>query len=305
MSSRCLASVAVFFLVAAVPGSGQPRIALHYDAALSKADFPSPAARLTINGRTAWFLFDTGAGVHVLASWFVEAAGLEAGEVLEGKVHGIDATGRALALRGIRDLRATLDDAGVLTLGLATVSDFPAEFEHSNIGGALSPQLLAESGKSAAFDLRVPELRFEPFRDAVRRLGARVVPRDRVQFCGAIDGPMPNLVFAIQVEARRRVGILLLDSGATATKVLAQSALVRDLRLARGGTTLGIGGEGQTFSVARRLRIEFAGHRATVDARVVELPGRPCNSDGLLGLDALRRCALVVGRQELAIRCGK
>ena len=80
MSPRHLATMAVF-LLAAAPGGGQPRIALQYDAALAKADLPSPAARLTINGRTAWFLFDTGAGVHVLASWFVKAAGLEAGDV--------------------------------------------------------------------------------------------------------------------------------------------------------------------------------------------------------------------------------
>jgi hypothetical protein len=111
------------FLLAAAPGGGQPRIALQYDAALAKADLPSPAARLTINGRTAWFLFDTGAGVHVLASWFVKAAGLEAGDV--HGVHGIDSTGKAVALRGLRDLRATLDDGGVMKLGTATVADFP------------------------------------------------------------------------------------------------------------------------------------------------------------------------------------
>lgn len=303
MSPRCLATVAVFLLVAA-PGGAQERIALHYDTALAKADLPGPAARLTINGRTAWFLFDTGAGVHVLASWFVKAAGLEAGDV-PGGVHGIDSTGKAVALRGLRDLRATLDDRGVMRLGLATVADFPPEFERSEVGGALSPQLLAGPGRAAALDLRVPELRLEPFRDAVRRLGARVVSQNRAQFCGSMDDPVPNLVFAIQVKARRRDGVLLLDSGATATKVLAQSALLRDLRLRRGGETLGIAGQGQAFSVAPRLRIKFAGYRATVDARVVDLPGRPCNSDGLLGLDALRRCALVVGPQELAIRCGQ
>lgn len=304
MSPRYLATVAVF-LLAAAPGGAQPRIALQYDDALAKADFPSPAARLTINGRTAWFLFDTGAGVHVMASWFAKAAGLEAGDVFTDGVHGIDSTGKTLPLRGLRDLSATRDDGGAMALGQVAITDFPPEFERSGVGGALSPQLLAGPGQATALDLRVPELRFEPFRDAVHRLGARVVPRERAQFCGSRDDPVPNFVFAIQVKARRREGVLLLDSGATATKVLAQSAMVHDLRLESGGETLGIAGQGQAFSVARRLRIQFAGYRATVDARVVDLPARPCNSDGLLGLDALRRCALVVGQQELAIRCGR
>ena len=240
-----------------------------------------------------------------MASWFAEAAGLKAGDVFTEGVHGIDSTGKTLPLRGVRDLSATRDDGRAMALGQVVIADFPPEFERSGIGGALSPQLLAGSGQAAALDLRVPELRFEPFRDAVRRLGARVVPREQTQFCGSSDGPVPNLVFAIQVRSRRREGVLLLDSGATATKVLAQSALVRDLKLERGGETLGIAGEGQVFSVARRLRLQFSGYRATVNARVVDLPARPCNSDGLLGLDALRRCALVVGPQELGIKCGR
>ena len=54
-------------------------IPLHYDNALIEKGFPSPIVRVTIRGQPpARFLVDTGASVHALAPWFIEAAHIEA-----------------------------------------------------------------------------------------------------------------------------------------------------------------------------------------------------------------------------------
>ena len=288
----------------ALTAADSSAIALRYDPALVKNDFASPAVRLTFNGRTAWFLVDTGAGVHMLCSWFVAAAGLQEDPSLTDAISGVDSTGQRVRFRGLRSQAGRLEDGRRLTLDLATVSDFPPEFEQLDIGGVLSPQLLADGDEAAVLDLRVPELTFEPFPRARRRLGAREVPR--VRFCGSIDdGPVANRVFAIPVTIRQHEGTLILDTGAKATKIVSSSRLVRGVALeGEGSRTTGISGTAQSYSLARRLDIKFAGYTATLAPRVAEATAGACGSEGLLGLDALGRCALVLGRKDVAIKCG-
>ena len=225
----------LIILAAGVSANDSRTISLRYDPGLAKGDFPNPAANLTVNGQSAWFLFDTGVGVHMVASRFADAVGLKTDEAFGEQVQGIDSTGRAVAFRGVRDLAARLDDGNQLTLALAAVADFPPEFRQFRIGGALSPQLLADQGKAAALDLRVPELRIEAFEQSVRRLGARMVPRDQVQVCGSRKDTVPNLVFAIGVGAGGRKGTMAFDTGAGVTKLAAQSALLRGVGWRPGG----------------------------------------------------------------------
>ncbi len=279
-------------------------IPLRYDPFLIRADFPNPATRLTINGQTAWFLIDTGAGVHVLASWFSAAARLEADTSLDETVRGADSTGRTVAFKGARGVTAQLDSNESLRLPFAAIADFPEDFERSKVGGILSPQLLASAGLSAALDLRVPELRFEPFDEAVGRLAAARIPRSRVQICGSLKDAVPNLVFAIPATSANGDGVLLLDSGATSTKLVARSPLIAGMKLEAGGETTGLSGERQTFSIARGLTLGFAEYQVAVDSQVAGMGDASCGADGLLGLDALRECAIVLGSRDVALACG-
>jgi hypothetical protein len=296
-------SLVPILLAAGVSANGARTIPLRYDPVLAKADFRNPAARLTVNGQSAWFLFDTGVGVHTVASWFADAAGLKTDEAFGKEAHGIDSTGRAVAFRGLRDLTARLDDGSELAVALAAVADFPPEFQQVRIGGLLSPQLLADEGEAAVLDLRVPEFRIEAFAQSVRRLEARRLPRDQVRVCGSTKDAVPNLLFAIAVKAAGGQGTLMLDTGAAVTKLVAQSALLRGLRLASGGQTNGVTGKPQPYQVARGVRMTFGGHQATIDARVVDETSGPCGPDGLIGLDALGPCALVLSEKEFAIAC--
>lgn len=298
-------SFAASSLVLVVAADATERIPLRYEPALAVADIHSPAARLTVNGKTAWFLFDTGAGTHVLASWFAQGAGLESFDDLGGGVHGLDSTGRKLALRTVGAVSALLEDGRSLQLRPGVVLVFPPDLESAQVGGVLSPQLLAQTGDVAALDMRVPELRLEPFADAVRRLAARIVRKEQRQVCGTGDTAVPNLVFTVRVSTGSARSFLTLDTGAIATKLAGGSDLAKGRQLTTGAETWGLSGDPQTYSVSRRQKLEFAGYHARVDARVVDTPRDPCGAEGLLGLDALSRCAVVLGREDLAIRCDR
>ncbi|MGH7481686.1 MAG: hypothetical protein ACRELV_05985, partial [Longimicrobiales bacterium] len=171
------------------------------------------------------------------------------------------------------------------------------------MGGLLNPQLLAHDGQAAVLDLRVPEFRIEPFDDAVRRLGATIVADDRVRLCREPDAPVPNLVYALLVTGRNGSDWLQLDTGAGETSIAAGSPLVRGEQLEPGGEMMGVAGRPIEYSVARGLSLSFAGSRATVDAQVVDTSVGGCGGAGLLGRDAVERCALVLGPDSVALAC--
>jgi hypothetical protein len=271
-------------------------------AALSDVEEYGIAARLTFEDRSAWFIFDTGAGVHTLARWYVEAAGMPL-DTASGGVTAHDATGAPVALRFVRDQTGIFEGGAELSLSMAAVADFPAEFEEAEIGGLLNPQLLAAEGRAVVLDLRTSEFRLEPFGAAVRRLGARRVPANELRVCRSAAADIPNLLFAVLVRADGEEGWLQLDTGAGMTKLTTGSRLVKDLVLDAGGQTMGIAGQPQDYRIARDLPLSFAGYRATIDAHVAASPLEGCGPDGLLGLDAVGRCALVMSPDAVALAC--
>ena len=291
--------------LAAAPYETSPatRFPLEYPDGLRDADFPSPAARLTIAGRSAWFLFDTGAGVHTLASWFVEAVGLSSAEA-EGVV-GRDSTGRRLPYRVVRGVTLRFSDGRELALPEAVVTEFPSFFKDHEVAGALSPQLLSPAGSAAVLDLFVPELRIEAFDAAVTRLGAVEMRRGRAARVCAEAGPLRNRLFAVTASVAGEPASLILDSGAAHSKLSSTSRAARKLegRLEDGGTSTGLSGVVDAVKLARRVPINLGTHAATADVRVSPV-GNACGPDGILGLDVIRSCAFVLADERIAFACG-
>lgn len=236
------------FLLAVLLGActGQreaPRllVPLSGDAALSSTGSPGIATRLNLNGQSAWFVFDTGAAAHTLAQWFVEAAGMPMDSSF-GAVEARDATGNPVVLSVVRDQEGELADGSELHLPIAGVANFPIAFKAAGIGGLLNPQLLATATGAVVLDLRVPELRVEPFDQAVRRLGATRVAEDEVRVCASTEVAIPNLLFALLVGTGSRQAWLQLDTGADVTTISSASPLVQDRTLDAGGEVVGIDG---------------------------------------------------------------
>jgi hypothetical protein len=299
MLALCSAAAAP---TAEVSSQAAHMIVLEYRPELVAAGFPNPVRRLTINGKSAWFIFDTGAGVHTLAAWFVKEAGLVAAS---GAASGRDSTGREVRFGIVRHVVATADGGGALELPWASVADFPGLFKDYDLGGLLSPQLLASDGLAAVLDLRTPDLRFEPFAAAVSRLGAQQPSRGRARVCES-KSDHPNRLYAVPVQAAGTLALLELDSGATTTLVRKTSKAGR--ALARGAVTgdraIGVGGVAERTLLARGATLEFAGQVWNLDLTVGGASGQ-CSPDGLLGMDILRACAVILGQHETAYVCDR
>lgn len=264
---------------------------------------PELAARLDFHGRSAWFMFDTGAGAHTLADWFVEAAGMEVDDDLGGELQARDSTGQTVEVRVVHGERGRLPNGDEVFLESAIVADFPPFFEREEGGGLLNPQLLAGGERAAVLDLRIPELRFERFDHAVRRLGAAVMEDEDLRICSDAEAPVANLLYAVRAHGPGGSAWLQLDTGAGSTSVASGSPLIRGAELEPGGKTMGVAGIEQTHLLARDLPMAFAAQRVVLDVEVVERTHGGCGEDGLLGRDALGRCALVLARDAVAIGC--
>ncbi len=131
-----------------------------------------------------------------------------------------------------------------------------------------------------------------------------MVSAEEVEVCVEDDAPVANLIYAVKVRRDGRQGWLQLDTGAGTTSIGASSPLVEGLSLEEGGRTMGGGGRARPYSLARGVTLSVAGHRATVDAQVVESTQGGCGPDGVLGRDVLGNCGLVLGDSSVAIACG-
>jgi hypothetical protein len=263
---------------------------------------PGLAAQLTFNDRTASFIVDTGAGAHTLARWFVDAASLPIADGMSEGLRARDATGELMELDVVQAQTGRSVEGAEVRLDGAIVVDFPPMFEHAEIGGLLNPQLLAHADRAVVLDLRVPELRLEPFEEAVHRLDGQVLDDGQVRVCRSTEAAVPNLLFGVLVTNDEE-GWLQLDTGAGVTSIAGDSGLIRGAALREGGEIMGLAGKPETNQVARQVALSFASHSTTVDAEVTS-SGHPCGADGLLGLDAVAECAFVMSETSLAVTCG-
>ena len=286
-----------FFLC--VPVAEVADIPLQYNKKLTSLGFPSPLLRGTIRGQTAWFIIDTGAGVHCLASWLINAANIPTRETtstvtgstgVENPVRGV--YNEAIRLSGSRrDVR----------LREAIATDFPAEFQEQRIGGLLSPQLLAPPGMATVLDLSMPRLSFRNFEVAIRRLRVGRKSFETAIVCSNSESPFTNRLYAAPMSAAGITGLMLVDTGATRSVALPSSPIAAALlsRASAGGNTEGIGGGVTKTQKVADVPLRFAGSEVNV---TLVIGGAPplCASDGLLGMDVLRQCVLILGGSDFS-----
>jgi predicted aspartyl protease len=275
---------------------------LRYQPTMIALGFPSPLLRATVRGQPVWFIVDTGASVNTLASWLVSAARLEARQTT---ATASGSTGVEQSVRMVANEKIQLDGGRDLTLREAIVVEFPPVFAEQRIGGLLSPQLLGPGQLASVLDLRVPSLRFEPFETAVARLGRnRPLISSGSRVCRNAESPFESRQYAASVTADDISGTMLVDTGATSTLAAPGSRIAAALsdRASESGRTQGVGGDVQTMRKAPDVRFERGGTASTI---AVTIGGSTpsCGSDGLIGMDALRQCILVLGESAFAWSC--
>jgi hypothetical protein len=267
--------------------------------------FPLPLVTGTIAGHPVLMLIDTGANSHVIAGWLARKLGL--GMKKLGDV-GTDHVGKTIATFRIDKPELTIDEWGPLTPVPVLATDVPEAIEKLGIGAFISPQRLVEEGDAVVLDLLHGELRPAWWDEAHYELSASGVPlvHGEARACEETEGPIKGLAFVIPATVESQRVELLVDTGAQHSDVFTMT--VAGQRLTGQSTA----NKEPMYTAsgkisARRLKGARLGAGSFSIAADVDLIGggadASCPRDGVLAMDVLRSCSLLLGRSRLYGRC--
>ena len=281
------------------------RVGLRFD--LNGRKFPLPLVHGTVAGEPVWMLVDTGANSHVIASWVARKVGLAMKPL--GDV-GSDHTGRAVTAYTVEHPGVTIDDWGTLTDGPMLVTDVPEPIARIGIGAFVSPQWLAGAGDAVVLDLTNREMRSAPWEDAVKALEAgpgREVAPNGTRLCEDTASAIKGLAFVLPASIDGHGVDLLVDTGAHRTDLLTTSKVGRVLAgRARPSKEQMYAASGLVkTSLVRAAAVKIGEFVLTTDIDLVPGVSDPvCPRDGVVSMDALASCTLLLGRKQLRGRCG-
>lgn len=266
--------------------------------------FPLPLVAGTVNGQKALMLVDTGANSHVIAGWLARKLGLPLKKL--GDV-GTDHVGKSIATFRIDKPDIAIDGWGALTPGPVLATDVPDVIEKLGIGVFISPQRLIEEGDAVVLDLATAELRSAWWDEAHYELSAMGAPMvDDAHACEENDGPIKGLAFVVPAVVETQRTRLLVDTGAqhsdlfttsdAGQKLLAQSIVNKEPMYTASGKI--------SARKLRGARVAAGSFAVSTDVDLIGGAGdASCPRDGVLAMDVLRSCALLLGKGRLYGRC--
>ncbi|CAN5925778.1 hypothetical protein BH11MYX4_BH11MYX4_54090 [soil metagenome] len=287
------------------PRTYSPRLAkLKYE--IHGRPFPLPLVSGTVAGQPVLMLVDTGANSHVIAGWLARKLGL--GMKKLGDV-GTDHVGKSIATFRVEKPDLAIDDWGALVPTPVLATDVPEVIEKLGIGVFISPQRLVEEGDAVVLDLVKGELRPALWDEAHYELSASGVPLvlpDQGRACEENEGPIKGLAFVVPATVDTQRVDLLVDTGAQHSDVFTTSAA--GLRLAAQST---VNKEPMYTASGKISARKLKGARVTTgsfsvltDVDLIAGTGdASCPRDGVLAMDVLRSCSLLLGRSKLYARC--
>jgi hypothetical protein len=306
ITSLCASVLTLFALAPPLSAQESARsLPIFYDPALAAQGFPNPLVKARIAGHEATFIVDTGASANVFADWYVEVAGIPA---VRSDSAAIDNAGKSAPEQLVHRLQGRWSDGQRFSLNEAIVVAFPPLFKSLNLGGLVSPQLLAPPGMAAVLDLRGPSLRFVPFARAqsdLRRSKASTVQLDLSHPCRNADSKLVNRIYVAPATAAGVTDLMLVDTGATGTILSDRSKIVQAIgsRSESGPRSEGVGGE-SSVRMVRNVQLLRGGRIVTLNPSIGEVSvSERCGVQGILGMDALRTCSLILGEKEMAFSC--
>lgn len=279
-------------------------VKLRFD--LNGRPFPLPLLHGTVAGVPVWMLVDTGANSHVIASWVARKVGLPLRPL--GDV-GSDHTGHSMTAYAVEHPGVVIDGWGALPDGLMLVTDVPEAIAGIGIGAFISPQWLAGDGEGIVLDLAAHEMASAPWEDAARELverGGVALAPDGARLCAGGGGPIRGASFVLPASVDGRKVDLLVDTGAQRTDLLTTSA-AGELLVGRSSPS-----REQMYAASGlvRTRLVRAAHvkvgRWSVSTDIDLVPGvadPACPRDGVVSMDVLASCTLLVGQKRLLGAC--
>lgn len=259
----------------------------------------------TIAGQPVLMLVDTGANSHVIAGWLARKLGLTMKKL--GDI-GTDHVGKSIATFRVEKPELAIDDWGPLLPTAVLATDVPDVIEKLGIGAFISPQRLLEEGDSVLLDLAKGELKPAFWDEAQYEMSAHGVPLviAEARACEETEGPIKGLAFVVPAMVESQRVDLLLDTGAqhsdvfttslAGQRLVAQSSVNKEAMYTASGKIS-----------ARKLKGARVTSGAFSIATDVDLIGgaadSSCPRDGVLAMDVLRSCALLLGRARVYGRC--
>lgn len=297
-------------LAAATPGDGAHgpltrRARLRYE--IRGRPFPLPVVSGTIAGQPVLMLVDTGANSHVIAGWLARRLGIPMKRL--GDV-GTDHVGKTIATYRIDKAEMAIEGWGSLTTSTVLATEVPEVIEKLGIGAFISPQRLVEEGDSVVLDLAQGEIRAAWWDEAHYELSEDGAPlvlgSDQGRACEENEGPVRGLAFVVPATIDAQRVDLLVDTGAQHSDVFTTSAAGQKLAASSVSNKEPMYTASGKIS-ARKLRGAKVGAgnvRVITDVDLIQGASDPsCPRDGVLAMDVLRSCTLLLGRSRIFGRC--
>jgi gag-polyprotein putative aspartyl protease len=251
-------------------------------------------------------LVDTGANSHVVAGWLARKLALPMKKL--GDI-GTDHVGKSISTYRIDKLDMAIDDWGPLSTTTVLATEVPEVIEKLGIGAFISPQRLDDAGDAVVLDLAKGEIRSAWWDEADYELSAGGTPLvlpDQGRACEENDGPVKGLAFVVPATVETHKVQLLVDTGAQHSDVFTTSAAGQKLASQSTPNREPMYTASGKIS-ARKLkgaRVTTGSFNVSADVDLIQgAADSSCPRDGVLAMDVLRSCTLLLGRTRVHGRC--
>jgi predicted aspartyl protease len=268
--------------------------------------FPLPLVTGTIAGHPVLMVVDTGANSHVIAGWLARKLGLTMRKLGDT---GTDHVGKTITTFRIDKPELSIDDWGALAPVPVLATEVPEAIEKLGIGVFISPQGLVEDGDAVLLDLVKGEMRpawWDEARAALATGGLPLVLGEQARACEENEGRIKGLSFVLPATIGDERAELLVDTGAQSSdlfttsvagqRLLGRSVVDKEPLYAASGKVS-----------ARKLtgaRVGAGAFTVTTDVGLIDgSSDASCPRDGVLAMDVLRSCTLLLGRARVYGRC--
>jgi hypothetical protein len=308
--AACLYAALAAFLLIGAPVSAQKfdqastsakairSLPIFYDPALAATGFPNPFLKAKIAGQEAIFILDTGSNRNFLADWYVRLAKIPTRAMTDSMVNG------SVIPRIAHRIQGRWSDGQRFNLKDTMVVPFPPYFESNHIGGIVSPQFLTPVGLAAVLDLKTPSLRFAPFTRALSDMQQSNPSSGRPPLHQACHSEEADQMYLAPVTVAGVTDLVTIDTGATKTVFSDGSNIAHAIadRSEPGPPSEQLAGKMNGERMVRNVQLTRGGRSVELNPSIAK-PSWPCNSQGLLGMDALRNCLLILGKDQMAFKC--
>ena len=253
-----------------------------------------PAVHGSVRGKSTWMLVDTGASRNFVSDWLVH-------RIFEDNMGATasDHAGRNIATTVMDRPRLQIDGWGSLPDDSAMILHDASRSESDDVGVTMSPQTLAKSGV-VVIDFPHKRMAMVHARSDAESVmppngGALAV----AQYCRGI--------YILPAKMGDTTARLMVDTGAYATDLHPRSQAAKSLAFHTQdgqGASMGAGGA-IGYHRLPHVAITSGTMSANVDVMLLDEVNDDayCPFDGVLGMDVLEKCTLVIEDKTLTGRC--